>query len=116
MPSKRPRPNRSVPAKERGHAAPRPTVDEILASQSRFKKVSTDFLKIELDMALTFTELALQTQDRQKKERNRQAARKAYETVVHLMDRVPLSEDEANIFKKNLERLRFDLVELGESV
>jgi hypothetical protein len=29
---------------------------------------------------------------------------------------VPLSEDEANIFKKNLERLRFDLVELGESV
>jgi hypothetical protein len=116
MPSKIPRPNRSALPKHRGHPAPRPTVDELLASQSRFKKVSTDFLKIELEMALTFTELAMQTRDHDKRERNRQAARKAYETVVHMMGRVPLSDDEANIFKKNLERLRFDLVDLGESV
>jgi hypothetical protein len=116
MPSKRPRANRSASSQQCGYPVPRPTVDELLASQSRFKKVGTDFLKIELKMARTFTELALQTQDRVKKERNQRAARKAYDTIVHLIGRVTLSEVEADFFEKTLAQLRSDLVELGESL
>jgi hypothetical protein len=116
MPSSRPRPDRSASSQQRGHSVPRPTVDELLASKSRFNKATTDFLKIDLETALTFTALALQAQDREKKERNRKAARKAYDTITRLISRVTFSEVEANAFKENLERLRSDLIKLGESL
>jgi hypothetical protein len=115
VPSKRPRAHSPDLPGGRGHSVPRPTVDELLASQSRFNKVSTDFLKIDLETALTFTQLALQTPDREKKERNRQAARKAYNAIMHLIGRVSLSGVEADHFEKNLRRLKSELIELGES-
>lgn len=116
MPPKKPRPNKSVGPEQRGHAAAKPTVDEILASKSRVNKVSTDFLKLDLQTALTFTGLALETDDGLKKERNRRAARKAYDTILHLIDRVTLTDDQAEFFEKNLVQLKSDLVKLGESL
>lgn len=102
--------------KLRGHAAPKPTVDEVLASQSRPNKVSTEFLKVDLETGLTFANLALQADDNAKKERNRRAARKAYDTIVRLIDRVILTDAETKFFKKNLQRLKDDLIKLGEAL
>ena len=40
------------------YAAPKPTVDEILASVARHNKTSADFLKADIEMALTFAGIA----------------------------------------------------------
>lgn len=114
MPSKRSRSHRSGPA--HGHAVPKPTVDDLLAAQSRVNKASTQFLKVDLETALTFTGLALNAKDRVKRERNQRAARKAYDTILRLIDRVTLSEEEASFFEKNLSRLKRELVDLGEAL
>lgn len=114
MPSKRVRTHGSAPRKQHGHAAPKPTMDDLLASQSRANRASTDFLKLDLQTALTFTGLASNAEDRVKRERNQRAARKAYETIVHLIDRVTLTEDQARFFEENLSRLKRELIDLGE--
>lgn len=114
MTSKKLRARRSASRSIGAHPAPKPTVDEVLANRSRLNKASTDFLKVDLETALTFTSLALQAKDHEKRERNRKAARKAYDTVVHLMGRVTLNEAETSFFKEQLEHLRSNLVELGE--
>ena len=44
--------------KQRGHAAAKPTVDEWLASVDRMNRASAEFLKIDLDTALTFLQIA----------------------------------------------------------
>lgn len=49
-----------------GHAAPKPTVDEFLSTQSRVNKVSADFLKVDLQAGLTFASLALEADDGEK--------------------------------------------------
>lgn len=116
MPSKKFRSNRSGGPVLRGHAVPKPTVDQVLDTKSRFNKVSTDFLKLDLQTALTFTGLALHTDDGVKKQRNRRAARKAYDTILHLIDRVTLTDREAEFFEEKLGRLKSDLIELGESL
>jgi hypothetical protein len=53
----------------RGHAAARPRFDELLASRERMNRVSVDFLKVDLETALTFITIAKQTHDRTRKMR-----------------------------------------------
>lgn len=115
-PSKGKRPRKAAPPQKHGYPAPKPTVDQLLASQSRFNKASTDFLKLDLETALTFTGLALQTDERTKRERNQRAARRAYDTILRLLDRVTLSDADAEFFEHNLKRLKSELIALGESL
>ena len=49
-----------------------------------------------------------------KKVRNRQSARRAYDTVVRLMDRVDLPDEDAQLLARKLKRLKSELVSLGE--
>lgn len=100
----------------RGHAAVRPTVDELLGSVERLNRASADFLKIDLKTALTFTKIARQTQDGTRRERNRMEARHAYDTVLKLVPKIDLSKDEARTITKGLTQLRSELRELGEVV
>ena len=100
--------------KEPKYAAPKPTIDELLASRSRLNRVSADFLKVDIETALTFASLALQTGNSEKKQRNCRAARKAYDTVVSLIDRVTLDQNDAQFLSRNLRRLKSELVQLGE--
>jgi hypothetical protein len=116
MSSKRDRGGGSTDRRQHGHAAPKPTVDEFLSTQSRVNKVSVDFLKVDLQAALTFASLALEADDGDKRERNRRSARKAYDTITRLIDRVTLAEEEAESLKQDLERLKSDLVRLGEDL
>ena len=90
------------------------TMDEFLASSARLKQACADFLKIDVAMALTFSGIALRTQDSAKERRNRESARKAYDTVLKLMDKVTLTRDDARILAHNLQRLKSELVSLGE--
>jgi hypothetical protein len=83
-------------------------------SEKRFNQVSTDFLKVDLETALTFTGIALQTDSDAKKKRNQQSARKAYDTVIRLMHNVNPDEGDARVLRTNLKRLKSELKMLGE--
>jgi len=98
----------------RGHAAARPTVDELLASRERMNRATTEFLKLDLQTALTFAGIARQTRDQIRKKRNCTAARRAYDTVVRLVDRVELSVEDGRVVRHGLQRLRTELESLGE--
>jgi len=103
-------------AAEPSYAAPKPTVDEILALGDRLQRTGVDFLKIDVAIALTFAGIALQTADPVKRLRNRQSARKAYDSVLKLLNRVALTHGDAQIMAHNLQRLRSELVSLGEDI
>ena len=73
-----------------------------------------NFLKTDLNTALTFSAIALQARETSKRERMREHARKAYDTVVRLMRRVELTPPDAQFLARNLKRLRAELISLGE--
>ncbi len=97
-----------------GHAAPKPTVDELLASVTRHNKTGTDFLKADLEAALTFTDIAGTAEDSEDRERNRRAARRAYDTIVRLINKVELNREDANAMGSKLARLKSNLSGMGE--
>ena len=109
-------PRRRPQAHEYGHAAKRPTMDEILASRAELNRASADFLKTDVEAALTFSKIAGQTEAGVKRQRNVQNARKAYDTIVRMMKRVSLSARDSEILAIKLKQLRLDLVALGESL
>ena len=106
---------RKIESAERSYAAARPTVDELLAARTRANRVNVDFLKVDLKTALTFSEVALKTDDPVKRRRNCNAARKAYDTILRLMPKVALTEAEADLLTDNLARLKSELQSLGET-
>ena len=77
-------------------------------------RARADFLKIDVETALTFLRSARQTSDVARKKRNCNAARRAYGTVTKLMERVTLSEEDVRTLVVGLEQLRSELEELGE--
>ena len=85
-----------------------------LASRARFNQVSAEFLLVDVETGLTFSGIALRTKDPDKKLRNRHTARKAYDTVLRLVEKVYLDQDQAQSLNANLKRLRSELVTLGE--
>src|SRR5262245_369755 len=75
---------------------------------------SADFLKIDVETGLTFSGLALETDNKEKKERNRKNAREAFNTILRFWDNVDFSpHDEAYIHEK-MGQLKSDLELLGE--
>lgn len=97
-----------------GHAAPKPTVDELLAFRRSLARVSTDFLKIDLATAMNFVKNAQATKDDFRKKRNCRAARRAYEVVAKLNAKVELSPDDKLVVGQRLQELRTELEQLGE--
>ena len=91
-------------------------MDELLATRKRLNRANSDFLKVDVQTALTFTGIALQTTDPVKRQRNQRSARKAYDTVLRLMGKVQLSESDARTLGSGLERLKSELRELGETL
>jgi len=97
------------------YAAVKPTVDEFIGARERMNRVSTEFLKIDLETALTFVKIARQTRDDVRKQRNCRAARRAYETVRQLANKVVLNGDDAQLLARHLTQLRSELEALGET-
>jgi hypothetical protein len=90
------------------------TIDEILASQARLNQSAAEFLEIDVETALEFCKIARQTRDPRRKIRNRHHARHGYDTIVHLLDRVRLTNEQAHNLDEKLKILRTELVYLGE--
>jgi hypothetical protein len=98
-----------------GHAVSRPTLDEWLAVFSCLDRAGAEFLKVDVETALTFSQTALEAIDGEKRERNRRSARKAYDTVVRLRAKIDLSDAESKDLDFHLQRLKSELIQLGET-
>lgn len=107
-------PGKSSKISRSPYAAPKPTVDSFFATEERLRQTGTDFLKIDVSTALTFAQTALETDDPVKKKRNQASARKAYDTVLRLVEKVSLNDADASELRLGLSRLKSDLVRLGE--
>ena len=85
--------------------------------QSELNLTRADFVRIDLDTALTMTEIALQAESKSEKRlRNTANARHAYDTVLNYMDKLDTTTEERKEIDQKLSRLKADLVALGESL
>ena len=77
---------------------------------------NADFLKIDAETALTFTQIALEADAPEKRDRNRKNARKAYDTILHLRKKVEFSPSQDKFMNEKIEQLKGDLITLGEKL
>lgn len=82
-----------------------------------FNQTGAQFLKVELQTGLTFASIAAREEPgSEKRIKNQGNARKAYETVLRLRDRIEIPTDAATRDIQNgLDRLRSALEKLGET-
>jgi hypothetical protein len=76
--------------------------------------LKVNFIKTDLDVALTFAQIASQTGDRDKAVRNQRNARKAYDTLVRYMDSASLDRSDLDAITRKLALLKSALLGLGE--
>lgn len=104
------------PIKDSALVPPKPSFDEILESSAKLNQAKIDFLKIDAETALTFTSIALQADNAARRERNRRSARKAYDTLVTLIPEIDLNAQDARILSEKMQRLKSELIRLGETL
>lgn len=97
-----------------GYPAARPTLDELIRLRKQVNRASGDFLKIDLETALIFCDIARKTDNQERKQWNRQSARKAYDTILSLHRKISLSAADARGFKNKMQLLKSELKTLGE--
>ncbi len=73
-----------------------------------------DFLRTEIRTGLTMAKIALDSTHKDKTDRNRANARKAYDAVLHFMRDSALDANDADEIKRGLAELKSELVKLGE--
>jgi len=73
------------------------------------------FLKTELKTGMTFARIAATAKHRKRRDRNLANARKAYDTAREYLQKLTFTPETSSQLHE-LERLRHQLVELGESV
>ncbi len=76
-------------------------------------RVAADFLRIDSELALTFSGIALATVDEETRRRTSMAACRAYKTIARLRENVDLSNAEREKLDANLQRVRTELQSLG---
>jgi hypothetical protein len=81
----------------------------------RLEKTAFEFLLTDLNLAMTMARIASDSlDDPEKKTRNLENARKAYDAVLHLSSKSKLSESERGEVNGKLGNLRSSLEALGE--
>lgn len=109
---------RSMPPRThhtRGRPAEKLNADELRATRERMNRAGAEFLKIDMETALTFVQIARETGNDSRKRRNVRAARTAHDTALKLMPKLDLTVEDAQVLKSRLGRLRSELEALGES-
>jgi hypothetical protein len=81
---------------------------------ARVNKNEADFLRIDSQVGLTFSGIALTATDARTRTRTTNAARRAYDTIVRLRDSVVLTDAEDAHLDHNMLRLERELRRLGE--
>jgi hypothetical protein len=96
-------------------AAAKPTMDRLLAVNAEIHRTSVEFLKTDVQTALTFSGIALESDDDIKRRRNQKYARRSYDSIVRFLTKIPINEIDAEFLSSRLERLKSELEKLGES-
>ena len=85
--------------------------------REKVRKTGITFLRSEIDTGHTLANIALASgEDSEKRQRNGENARKAYDSAMRFADRVSLSSDETREMNENLNALKSKLIRLGEKV
>jgi hypothetical protein len=82
----------------------------------KLDKVGADFLRIDSQVALTFSGIALAATDKETRRRALTVARKAHDTVLRLMNRFELTHSQREKLDSNLQRLQTELRSLGQII
>lgn len=98
-----------------GHPAPKPTAAEVLALREQLNRARAEFLKVDLQTAMTFVKVARQTSDDSRKKHSCQAARRVYDTVKNRAPKVTLTATQSQLVNRRLAHLKTELQALGES-
>jgi hypothetical protein len=99
----------------RGANPPPPILRNIHRAQELQLRINAEevrFLRTDVELGLKFSEIALQTTDRNKTNRNRANAQKAYEAVLHLLPKVSLTAEENGVIRVKLTQLKSNLEQL----
>ena len=91
-------------------------MEQFSATREGMNRTSAEFLKLDVQTGLTFSSTALTADNEEKKERNRKAARKAYDTVLRLGKKIELTNAEKRLLNRGLKKLRGELTALGEAI
>jgi predicted RNA-binding Zn ribbon-like protein len=73
-------------------------------------------IKTELDVGFTFASIALQADDENKRLRNCENARKAYDTALHILSTTEVTQGDADGIYEKIAHLKGALIELGEAL
>jgi hypothetical protein len=76
--------------------------------------VRLDCLRTDLVAGLTFSRVAMQTNDRNMRDRNRKYARKAYNMLLDKMGEVSLAPEDVKSIAPLVQRLKSELESMGE--
>jgi len=83
----------------------------------QLKNNGADFLSVDIDTALTFTQIAADSErDSETRRRNHENARKAYDTILHLKEKVDFRPEQRTDLEKKLATLKHALERLGEAL
>ena len=85
-------------------------------STDQANRLGVDFLQVDSEIALTFSSMALETNDKEKKIRATQTARRAYESIMRLSKKIEFTQAQREKLNVNLQRLKAELKSLGESL
>jgi hypothetical protein len=88
--------------------------ERLSALGQRANRLKADFLQIDSQMALTFSGIALDASDPEKRKRTTLTARRAYDAIVRLRNDIELSPAEGYKLDTNLHRLKSELQRLGQ--
>lgn len=78
--------------------------------------VGVALLRTELSLGLTFSGIALQSDNPEKTARNTANARKAFDVALRLIHKIILTTEEKSETDAGLAKLKADLVKLGENI
>ena len=82
---------------------------------NRIERTEFEFLVSDVELAMTLVRIAAQSnKDAEKKARNQQNARHAYDTVVRLSTSIALTDNERAELNEKLHQLKSALEEIGE--
>ena len=77
---------------------------------------TTSFIRAEINTGLTFAEIALRSEDPDKRTRDTKHARKAYDAILHFMPDALLTGADQQQINAGLDNFRDKLRRLGEEV
>jgi hypothetical protein len=89
-------------------------INQIHDTRDELDRKSADFLKVDIETALTFSRIALQSNDPDRKQRNRKNARKGYDTILRFLPKVPLETEDRDYLSTQMQELKANLQNLGE--